>query len=85
MLPNGMCVLSGPFLGPEHDATVMLLSQLESELQTLTAALNCLYPLCLYGDSAYRASNYIVPAVPYHLASPAVRRLNDHMKKIRGG
>jgi hypothetical protein len=85
VLPNGMCVLNGPFLGPEHDATCMLLSQLESELHTLTTNLNAPHPLCLYGDSAYRASNYIVPAVPHHMASNAVRRLNDHMKKIRGG
>jgi len=84
VLPNGLCVLNGPFLGPEHDATCMLLSALETELHALTLSLNAPHPLCVYGDCAYRASNYVVPAVPYHMASPRVRRLNDHMKKIRG-
>ena len=44
VLPNGLCVINGPFLGPEHDATCMLLSALESELHALTLHLNS--PLC---------------------------------------
>ena len=83
VLPNGLCVVNGPFLGNEHDSTMMLQSRLEDELQTLTALLHLVHPLCMYGDSAYAESIHLVRAVPYAQASPAVRRLNDHMKKIR--
>jgi hypothetical protein len=81
--PNGMCVLAGPYMGPQHDSTMMQLSNVERELQALTAALGLALPLCLYGDSAYADTMHVIRAVPFAHATQAVRKLNDYMKKIR--
>jgi hypothetical protein len=82
-LPNGLCVLAGPYMGPEHDSTILLMSKIEDELNALTAALGCLHPLCLYGDCAYADSLHIIRAVPWAHASVAVKALNNYMKPIR--
>ena len=81
--PNGMCVLAGPFLGPEHDSTMMTLSDVEDELRRLTQSLGLNTPLCLYGDSAYAESDHIIRAFPHALADAQKRRLNAAMSRIR--
>ena len=84
LLPNGLAVLHGPWLGPEADATMAYLSKIDDELRVLTQRLGLPGWLCVYGDSAYAESNHIVRAVPHAMASPPVRLLNDYMKRIRG-
>jgi hypothetical protein len=81
--PNGICVLHGPFLGPEHDSTMMTLSDIEDELRILTTLLNLADPLALYGDCAYAESDHLVRAFPHALADASKRRLNAVMSKIR--
>ena len=79
-----MCVVSEHHFGPEHDSTMLMLSDVEQELHHLSVHHNVLHdPFCLYGDSAYAQSDFIVRAVPHALASPSVRLLNGYMSQIR--
>lgn len=86
-LPVGLCVLEGPFGGPEADATMQVRSNLEDDLDILSTEIRAQDPnaalLCVYGDSAYRATLHVIPATRYTLASPAQKTLNNVMKPMR--
>lgn len=86
-LPVGLSVLEGPFAGPEADATMQVQSCLEPDLAQMSAIAQAQDPtvklLCVYGDSAYRATMHVIPATRHALASPAHRTLNNIMKPMR--
>lgn len=86
-LPFGLCVLHGPLLGPEHDATILRMSSLEQDLATMTARRRLHDPLsepyCVYGDTAYFESEHVRRATPYAVSSAAQRALNDVYKPLR--
>ena len=85
--PLGICILHGPYGGPESDSGMLELSQIENDLAALTAEWQqqnpASSPLCVYGDSAYRESMHVVKALPWALATAAERELNDIMKPVR--
>ena len=83
LLPNGICVVAGPHLGPRHDSRVLLESSIEDDLSSLTHNLNLQDPLAVYGDSAYKRSLHCARAVKSAIASTQMKRLSDYMKKIR--
>ena len=86
-LPIGLSVLEGPFAGPEADATMQVRSCLEHDLAQMSAIAQAqdptVKPLCVYGDSAYRATMHVIPATRHALASPAHKTLNNIMKPMR--
>jgi len=84
-LANGTGICWGPHFGPKHDSTMMQQSDLEGELETLSRRLRLprALPLCVYGDNAYAASNYVVRAAKRAYATPAQRVLDKHMAIVR--
>ena len=62
-LPIGLCVLHGPLLGPDHDATIPRLSTIEQNLSDMTARQRHLdpnfQPYCVYGDTAYYDNTHV--------------------------
>ncbi len=81
-----MSVLEGPFAGPEADA-MQVQSCLETDLAHMSAMSKAQDPtvkvLCVYGDSAYRATMHVIPATRHALASPAHRTRNNIMKPMQ--
>ena len=86
-LPIGLCLLEGPWGGPEADSTMLGQTSLESDLADLSAEIRVAHPaaplLCAYGDNAYAESLHIVRASPDALATQLERWLNDEMKPMR--
>ena len=85
--PIGICILHGPFGGPESDAKMMKNTCIENDLATLTHECrqldpNC-DPLCVYGDSAYPETDYVVKAKAWALSNMIQRALNNIMKPVR--
>ena len=88
-LPIGLCVLHGPYGGPESDAGMKRDSGVEDDLRTLSDDLHLHQllvspePLCAYGDNAYMETLHIVRATAWALASQSEKDLNDVMKPVR--
>lgn len=86
-LPIGLCVLHGPLLGPDHDATIPRLSTIEQNLSDMTARQRHLdpnfQPYCVYGDTAYYDNTHVRRATQHAVSTAAQRTVNDVYKPLR--
>lgn len=73
--------------GPDHDATILRLSSIETDLHTLTMDHRLTNPgvdaYCVYGDTAYPDRPHVVRATQHAVSTPPQRALNDVYKPLR--
>eukprot|EP00287_Rhodomonas_sp_CCMP768_P020585 CAMPEP_0202827442 /NCGR_PEP_ID=MMETSP1389-20130828/14269_1 /ASSEMBLY_ACC=CAM_ASM_000865 /TAXON_ID=302021 /ORGANISM="Rhodomonas sp., Strain CCMP768" /LENGTH=422 /DNA_ID=CAMNT_0049500835 /DNA_START=20 /DNA_END=1288 /DNA_ORIENTATION=+ len=84
ILPNGMSLCWGPYLGKDHDAKTYLWTDILTDLMNIAEELNRVFSL--FADSAYPRSRFmqvILKANPGGQLSRAERRYNVLMQRFR--